>query len=85
MGHGMVLPFNGQPTESRNPLSNELFLFEQERVEGRISDDQGEYLITGQSGTKHLDRLSTNRTAQASDVRFDIPNSCYHCFWSSDW
>jgi hypothetical protein len=48
----MTLPFSRQFPESGNPLPNELFFFEQERVEGRISDDQGEYLMTGQSGTE---------------------------------
>jgi len=38
----MTLPFRGEFSEGGDPLADELFFFEQERVEGRVADDQGE-------------------------------------------
>jgi hypothetical protein len=50
-GHGMNLPFLGQFSEGGDPLADEFFFFEQERIKGRIADDQGEDLTVHQPCT----------------------------------
>lgn len=60
----MTLPFPRQFSKGGNPLTDELFFFEQERVKGWVADDQCEYLGANWLCNEHLIKLLTNRTTK---------------------